>query len=107
MIAYNPRGLAPQEVAASRERHGDNVITPPKDASAWLLLLDKFRDPIIRILLLAAVLSLVIGFIHRDFTESIGIICAIILATCVGFWWSTSRAARRFRPTASWSKPCR
>ena len=47
MIAYNPRGLAPQEVAASRERHGDNVITPPKDASAWLLLLDKFRDPII------------------------------------------------------------
>ena len=96
MIAYNPRGLAPQEVAASRERHGDNVITPPKDASAWLLLLDKFRDPIIRILLLAAVLSLVIGFIHRDFTESIGIICAIILATCVGFWFEWD-AQRRFR----------
>lgn len=96
MIAYNPRGLAPQEVAASRERHGDNVITPQKDVSAWLLLLDKFRDPIIRILLLAAVLSLVIGFIHRDFTESIGIICAIILATCVGFWFEWD-AQRRFR----------
>lgn len=93
MIAYNPRGLAPQEVAASRERHGDNVITPQKDVSAWLLLLDKFRDPIIRILLLAAVLSLVIGFIHRDFTESIGIICAIILATCVGFWFEWTRSA--------------
>ena len=87
MIRYNPKGLTSQEVAQSRSTHGDNVITPPKDASAWLLLLEKFRDPIIRILLLAAVLSLAIGFVHRDFTESIGIICAIILATCVGFWF--------------------
>lgn len=62
----------------------------------WRLLLEKFRDPIIRILLLAAVLSLVIGFIHKDFTESVGIICAIILATCVGFWFEWD-AQRRFR----------
>ena len=96
MIDYNPRGLTSQQVAESRRTHGDNVITPPKDASAWLLLLDKFRDPIIRILLLAAVLSLVIGFVHHDFTESIGIICAIILATCVGFWFEWD-AQRRFR----------
>ena len=83
MIRYNPRGLSPNEVAESRRQHGDNVITPPKDDSVWKLLADKFRDPIIRILLLAAVLSLAIGFVHKDFTESIGIICAIILATCV------------------------
>ena len=85
MIRYNPRGLSPNEVAESRRQHGDNVITPPKDDSVCKLLADKFRDPIIRILLLAAVLSLAIGFVHKDFTESIGIICAIILATCVGF----------------------
>ena len=92
MIPFNPRGLSPQEVAESRRQHGDNIITPPKDDSVWRLLLEKFRDPIIRILLLAAVLSLVIGFIHKDFTESVGIICAIILATCVGFWfeWTPS-----------------
>lgn len=96
MIGYNPRGLTPQEVAESRQRHGDNVITPPKDDSAWKLLAEKFRDPIIRILLLAAVLSLVIGFIHRDFTESVGIVCAIILATFVGFWFEWD-AQRRFR----------
>ena len=88
MIRYNPEGLTSREVAESRERHGDNVITPPKDDSAWRLLLEKFRDPIIRILLLAAVLSLI--------TESIGIICAIILATCVGFWFEWD-AQRRFR----------
>ncbi len=96
MIRYNPRGLSPNEVAESRRQHGDNVITPPKDDSVWRLLLEKFRDPIIRILLLAAVLSLAIGFVHKDFTESIGIICAIILATCVGFWFEWD-AQRRFR----------
>ena len=96
MIPFNPGGLTPKEVAQSRQQHGDNVITPPKDDSAWLLLLEKFRDPIIRILLLAAVLSLAIGFIHKDFTESVGIICAIILATCVGFWFEWD-ARRRFR----------
>lgn len=96
MIRYNPGGLTSQEVAESRLKHGDNVITPPKDDSAWLLLAEKFRDPIIRILLLAAVLSLAIGFIHKDFTESVGIICAIILATFVGFWFEWD-ARRRFR----------
>ena len=79
MIRYNPKGLTTPQIDESRRRHGDNVITPPKDDSAWRLLLEKFRDPIIRILLLAAVLSLIIGFVHKDFTESVGIICAIIL----------------------------
>ena len=96
MIRYNPKGLTSAEVEKSRSEHGNNVITPPKDDSAWKLLLEKFRDPIIRILLLAAVLSLAIGFAHQDFTESIGIICAIILATCVGFWFEWD-AQRRFR----------
>ena len=70
MIRYNPKGLTTPQIDESRRRHGDNVITPPKDDSAWRLLLEKFRDPIIRILLLAAVLSLIIGFVHKDFTES-------------------------------------
>ena len=96
MIPYNPKGLTAREVEKSRNDHGNNIITPPKDDSAWKLLLEKFQDPIIRILLLAAVLSLAIGFVHRDFTESIGIICAIILATCVGFWFEWD-AQRRFR----------
>ncbi len=96
MIRYNPKGLFSQEAADSRRAHGDNVITPPKDDSAWKLFVEKFKDPIIRILLLAAVLSLAIGFVHKDFTESIGIICAIILATCVGFWFEWD-AMRRFR----------
>ncbi len=96
MIDFNPQGLSPEEVEKSRLEHGENVITPQKDNSAWELLLEKFRDPIIRILLFAAMLSLIIGAIERDFTESVGIICAILLATLVGFWFEWD-AQRRFR----------
>ena len=96
MIPYHPNGLSVQEVEESRARHGANVLTPAKDNSAWELLLDKFRDPIIRILLFAAALSLIIGIIEHDLTESIGIISAIILATFVGFWFEWD-AQRRFR----------
>ena len=96
MITFNPKGLSAEEVAKSRERHGENVITPPKDDSVWKLFIEKFKDPIIRILLVAAVLSLVIAFIEKEFLEPIGIICAIILATCVGFLFEWD-AMRRFR----------
>lgn len=90
------RGLTPQEVAESRRLHGDNIITPPQDDSAWKLFAEKFRDPIIRILLLAAVLSLIIAIVEKNFTEPLGILSAIVLATCVGFWFEWD-AMRRFR----------
>lgn len=96
MISYNPNGLSTAEVEASRREHGENLLTPPKDHSAWELFVDKFRDPIIRVLLFAAALSLTIGIIEGDLTESIGILSAIILATCVGFWFEWD-AQRRFR----------
>ena len=96
MIHYNPNGLTDEQVARSREVHGSNRLTPAKDDSAWELLIEKFRDPIIRILLVAAVLSLILGIIEHDLTESIGIISAILLATLVGFWFEWD-AQRRFR----------
>lgn len=88
--------MTPDQVAESRRRHGDNIITPPKDDSAWKLFVEKFKDPIIRILLVAAVLSLVIAFIEQEFLEPVGILCAIVLATCVGFLFEWD-AMRRFR----------
>ena len=62
MIPYNPQGLTPEEVAASRAAHGENIITPQRDDSAWRLLTEKFRDPIIIVLLVAAALSLAMAF---------------------------------------------
>ena len=96
MIRFSPVGLSAREVAESRRLHGDNVIAPPRDEPAWRLLAEKFRDPIIKVLLFAAVLSLAIGCVRSDFTESIGILCAIVLATCVGFFFEWD-ARRRFR----------
>ncbi len=96
MIPSRSVGLSASEVAESRRLHGVNVITPPREQSPWVLLLDKFRDPVIKVLLAAAVLSFVVGAVRHDFTESVGIVCAIVLATCVGFLFEWD-AQRRFR----------
>ncbi len=79
-------GLSTPEVVASRKEHGTNLLTPPKETPWYILYLEKFKDPIITILLVATVISLGFGVVHGDFTESIGIIIAILLATGVGFW---------------------
>lgn len=83
---FNNYGLTEAEVLESREKYGRNLITPPEDTPWWKLYLEKFQDPIILILLVATAISLVFGFIHGDFTESIGIIFAVLIATGVGFW---------------------
>jgi len=82
-------GLSNEEVLVSRQKHGNNIITPPERESLWVLFAKKFEDPIVRILLVAAFLSLGISFVHQEFAETIGIFCAIILATGVGFWFET------------------
>lgn len=79
-------GLTEQEILESRSKYGENLLTPPKETPWWKLYLEKFGDPIIIILLVATAISLVFGIIHGDFTESIGIIFAVLIATGVGFW---------------------
>ena len=86
-MSNHPKGLTGAEVEQSRQRYGANVLTPPKRKSLWRLFFEKFNDPVIRILLVAALLSLGIGFIHNEFAEAIGIFCAIFLATGVAFWF--------------------
>ncbi len=80
-------GLSESEVKDSRFKHGSNILTPPTKEPIWKLFIKKFDDPIIKILLIAALLSLGIGFVHNEFTETIGIFVAIILATGVAFWF--------------------
>ncbi len=81
------KGLSNQEVMESRQRHGDNTLTPPKRESVWKLYLEKFSDPVIKVLLVAAVLSLGISIIENEYAETIGIIAAILLATGIGFYF--------------------
>ncbi len=86
-------GLTDNQVIESRKLHGTNVLTPPERESLWKLFLEKFEDPIIRILLIAAVLSLTVAVVNhitkgeKHYAETIGIFCAIFLATGVAFWF--------------------
>lgn len=90
------QGLNDRQVEESRRLHGANILTPPKKASLWSLFLEKFDDPIIRILLVAWFLSMIIAGVHcwgpeakgfSAFLEPIGIFFAIILASGVGFFF--------------------
>ena len=88
-------GLTDEQVKQSREQHGKNVLTPSQRTSLWKLYLDKYRDPIIQILLVAAFVSLILAFIEKNFMETIGIFVAVFLATTVGFYFERD-AAKKF-----------
>lgn len=88
-------GLTDEQVKQSREQHGKNVLTSPQRTSLWKLYLDKYRDPIIQILLVAAFVSLILAFIEKNFMETIGIFVAVFLATTVGFYFERD-AAKKF-----------
>ena len=80
-------GLTDDEVRKSRTEHGVNLLTPPKRPSLWKLYLEKFEDPVVRVLLVAAFFSLIISIVENEYAETIGIIAAILLATGIGFFF--------------------
>lgn len=89
-------GLSSAEAEASRLKYGSNQLTPPKRESLWSKFIEKFKDPIILILLVAMLLSLGVScyeyFIagHRSlslFLEPAGVLLAVVLATGVAFYF--------------------
>ena len=80
-------GLTDQEVLSNREKFGENLLTPPQRPSIWKLYLEKFQDPVIKVLLVAAAFSLIISIIENEYAETIGIFFAIFLATGIGFYF--------------------
>ena len=95
---HHKNGLTSEQVEKSRLEYGDNVLTPPKKEPTWKLFLEKFQDPIIRILLVTLLLSVVVS-LYQYFTgvadsrvllEPLGIFVAVMLATTVGFLFERS-----------------
>ena len=92
------KGLTNEQVEESRKKHGSNILTPPEKESLWHQFIEKFKDPIIRILLIALALSVGVSlyefFAHDEglsvLFEPIGIFVAIMLATCIGFAFEVS-----------------
>lgn len=79
------KGLTQEEVEESRRKYGANILTPAQREAWWKLWLEKFDDPIVRILIVAAVISIAVGIFEGNYVEGLGIIIAILLATTVGF----------------------
>lgn len=94
-------GLTDAQVQESRQKYGSNILTPPEKESLWKLFFEKFQDPIIRILFIAALLSLGIAIFEHvssgemHYAETIGIFCAIFLSIGVAFWFEVD-ANRKF-----------
>lgn len=94
-------GLSDEQVIESRKLHGSNLLTPPERDSLWKIFLENFKDPMIRILLMAVVLSAGISIIlyfsegKLELAETIGIAVAILLATGVSTWF-VNDANRKF-----------
>ena len=97
-------GLTDEQVIASRREHGDNVLTQPLREPLWKQFLEKFKDPLIKILLFALVLSVGLSLyeyygLHAGVSvlfEPTGIFLAIVLATLVGFLVEVN-ANKKFR----------
>ena len=98
MVRDYKNGLTASEVEESRRKYGDNVLTPPEKEPVWKQFLEKFQDPIIRILLIALLLSVAVS-LYQLFTgaegievllEPLGIFVAVMLATTVGFLFEQS-----------------
>ena len=89
------QGLNAKQIEESRAKHGFNILTPPAKESIFHQLISKFKDPIIEILLIALVLSVGVAIYQYLTTdqgvgvlfEPLGIFVAVMLATCVGFFF--------------------
>ena len=86
------KGLNSNQIEESRAKHGVNILTPPPKASLWIKFFENFKDPMIRILLVALALSVGIAIYEFStghglevFFEPTGIFVAIMLATGIGF----------------------
>ena len=93
----NHIGLTDEEVRQSRAAHGVNLLTPPKRPSLFKLYLEKFQDPVVKVLLVAALFSLIISIVENEYAETIGIIAAILLATGIGFFFEYDANRRQRR----------
>lgn len=93
--SHHYTGLTDAEVSASRLNNGINILTPPAKKPLWKRFLEKFRDPLIIILMIAGVLSICIscyefwglGEGSGVFFEPCGIFIAILLATGLAFFF--------------------
>jgi len=74
-------GLAGDEVKRRQIRFGPNRVTPPPGKPAWLKFLEQFNQPLVFILLVAAVITAFLG----EWVDSSVIFGVVLVNAIVGF----------------------
>jgi len=84
-------GLSPGQVKANQEKYGPNELPAEEGKSIWELILEQFDDLLVKILLLAAIISFVLAFFEDEqsvtaFVEPFVILLILIANAIVGVW---------------------
>lgn len=92
-------GLSQSEAAIRLKAIGRNELPPPKHPSLWEQILEQFEDNLVRILLLAAVISLFIALTDKDATEWTSyvepfVILLILVANATIGVWQEAKSER-------------
>ena len=78
------QGLSDKEIAASREKHGSNVIPDSEPTTFWKEFTETFKDPMIRILLvIAAIMIVMFALGYAEIYEPVGTIVAVLIVALV------------------------
>jgi len=87
LVQTDPKqGLSSAQIQEMQNRFGKNELTPPPRLPLWKLYLKNFEDPIIRILLVAVIISALVAALEGSgLLDTIGIALAVILATTIAF----------------------
>ena len=95
MLHSNAGGLTTAAAEERLARYGRNVLPSHDEHAPWRLLLSQYQNPMILILLFAAIVSLIIG----EWTEAIIILLIVAGSSFLGFYqeYRASRAIQGLR----------
>jgi Ca2+ transporting ATPase len=85
------RGLSTSQVETNRKKYGANELPVEEGKTIWELILEQFDDLLVKILLLAAIISFILAFFEDDdsitaFVEPFVILLILIANAIVGVW---------------------
>jgi len=97
LATSNENGLPQKAVEQSRQKFGHNSLTPLPREPLWRKFLEKFDEPIIKILLAAALLSILVDLLHADALLGFDTLAVVVVVLGVAF------AVPKYRP---WAPSC-